>query len=246
MDQSNQNGSLKMPLGSENQENQKDYSGLTPPEPMGSLRNANTQQYSYSPRPTPPKQSVIPPSTQEKPKSNLGPCSLMSGMGLILVIGILVFISWKGWISLGGPATPKPTGSISARPSSSVSPSIQTSPSPELTSSPEVTTNINDQTRKADLSRIKTALDKYGQANNKFPESAVVIRTSETNSLLAQALVPQYLDKLPDDPLAPQYYYGYTSDGLSYELTCILEDKTDPEGNWIGNKIFLYKLTGSL
>ena len=37
------------------------------------------------------------------------------------------------------------------------------------------------------------------------------------------------------DPKHPQKYYGYKSDGESYELTCVLDNSEDSEATKVGN-----------
>ncbi len=252
MDDNNLDEPLKMPES----QGDVDYSNLSAPEPMGGQSSAfsgPTRFARQTPPPAPPAMSVpgttpppaAVPNVQPKPQpmEEPGPRSpflsliLMIFLSLILVAGILVFISWKGWISLGGieklwgggKASPTPTVVLSTEP----------------TSSPSIVANTNDQTRKADLAKIKEALTKYFADNGQFPQAPDGVKTSDMTSALAQGLVPKYLDKLPDDPLAPQYYYGYKSDGQSFELTAVLEDKTDSEGTSIG-QFFIYKLTGSV
>jgi len=236
------NKSLKMP----GEDKRLDYSQLNEPEPIGG-RSAYGQQ--SRPAPMPPNPTGVPPATPNQPSGPLpeegGPRSpwatimLMFILLVILILGVLIFISWKGWISLGG--IEKLWGGGKTSPSPTISASPIASPSPET--SPQITTNINDQTRKSDLSSIKTSLELYYADNNKFPESPTIIKTSDTGSVLAQALVPKYLNKLPDDPLTPRFYYGYESDGQTFELTCVLEDKTDLEGTLIG-QYYIYTLEG--
>ena len=241
------NNSLKMP----GEDRQLDYSQLNQPEPMGGRSSYSRQGPSarpVAPSSVPPPAGV-PPAMPSQPPGPLpeepGPRSpwatimLMFILVVILILGVLVFISWKGWISLGGIEKLWGGGKTSPSPTISVSPTA----SPTFETSPQITTNINDQTRKSDLSSIKTSLELYYADNNQFPESQTIIKTSDTGTLLAQALVPKYLNRLPDDPLAPQFYYGYKSDGQTFELTCVLEDKTDPEGTLVG-QYYIYTLKG--
>lgn len=232
-----------------------DYSNLSAPEPMGGRNNSQvprptsfTRQGPSSAAVPPPNQpptavptvqprpQAPPPVEEPRPRSPIVSVILMIFLSLILVAGILVFLSWKGWISLGG--IEKLWGGGKASPT----PTLITSVEPS--NLPSGTVNTNDQTRKADLAKIKDALTKYFTDNNQFPLAPNGVKTSDSTSVLAQALVPKYLDKLPDDPLAPQYYYGYKSDGESFELTSILEDRNDPEGITLG-QYYIYKLTGS-
>lgn len=243
MDDPEINKPLKMP-----EEGKRiDYSQLSSPEPMGrSSAPPPPPAIGLPPRSPSPSPSPSRPSNGPAPHSSLGSILLMIFLAIVLVAGVLVFFSWKGWISLGGieklwgggKTTPTPTVSVSVAPSPTVSAVVSSSPA----SSPQVNANVNDQTRKADLTKIKEALVKYFAQNNQFPVGE--FKTSDASSILAQDLVPQYIEKLPDDPLAPQFYYGYKSDGKTFELTAVLEDKTDPEGTNVG-QYHIYKLTGS-
>ena len=91
---------------------------------------------------------------------------------------------------------------------------------------------------------IKSGLKDYYLAKSEYPKNATMIKTSDKTSVLAQALVPAYLDSLPDDPQAPQFYYGYKSDGQTFEITAVLEDKSDSSGTIIGS-YNIYKITNS-
>lgn len=98
-----------------------------------------------------------------------------------------------------------------------------------------------DAIRKADLANIKTALDNYKTANGSYPVSLTVTKTDAADTPL-NVLVPDYLSKLPLDPNTPTYYYGYKSDGNTFELTCVLDDSTDSQGAQAGS-FYIYKLT---
>jgi len=215
---------------------------LTPPEPMGG--NApNYQRSAPVSRPVSPVQPMTPPPTPtaenlEVPQKSVGPYLLMGFLILILAAGIILFSAWKGWISFWG------LDKLLGRTGTSPTPTAYISVSPTATTSPEITANINDQTRKKDLTNLKNALKKYFAEKSQYPQSTTIIKTSDSANVLAQALVPTYLEKLPDDPTAPQYYYGYKSDGQTFELTCILEDKSDVAGVPVGS-LNIYKITES-
>lgn len=206
--------------------------GLTPPEPMGGK--------------PPPGQTgevgKIPESDGEK--KPIGSYLLMIGLVLILIFGVLIFAAWKGWISLfgfgGGKPTPSPE--LSAAVSPRISPEFTPGASPET--SPQVTSNVNDETRKKDLANIKNGLKKYFNDKASYPVSSAAVKTSDQTSPLYQALVPTYIESLPNDPLAPSFYYGYKSDGQSFEITCVLEDKSDPSGSLMGG-LNIYKVTNT-
>jgi len=207
---------------------------ITPPEPMGGRPEG--KDGTTSPRPGP-----------EMPKKPLTPILLMIFLVIILILGVLFFASYKGWIAIfgldkffaGSRSSPSPSPSVS------ISPQISPNLSPTVTSSGKVISNVNDETRKKDLGDLKTALKRYYAEKSSYPQSPTMIKTSDKTSILYGALVPAYLEKLPDDPLAPQYYYGYKSDGQSFELTAALEDKSDPSGNLSSGGLNIYKITNS-
>ena len=111
---------------------------------------------------------------------------------------------------------------------------------------PTDTAEGRDKQRKSDLKEIQDVLLAYKAENGNYPStSGLIEKTKDATSNLKTALVPKYLESLPLDPLADKYYYGYKSaDGLSYELTSILEVKTDPEGEEVSG-YWIYKLTGN-
>lgn len=230
MDQSNPDekpGSLKMP---QEEEQRIDYSILNQPEPMGGSGGSTER-----PKSLPQKSST--PSHLEPPHRPIVPLLLMVFLALIVVAAVLVFFSWKGWIKIGQNFWQKTT------PAPTASPTVTTSPSIE--NSPEIIANVNDQARKSDLENIQQALKRYFVDKGSFPSTnGSLVKTSDSESILAKALVPTYLEKLPDDPLAPKDFYGYKSDGASYELTCILEDTSDPAGFKNGD-LYLYKITNT-
>ena len=144
---------------------------------------------------------------------------------VVLFLGVLIFASWQGWISLGG---------IDKLWNRTATTSVPTATTVD-------TANLNDKTRKSDLTALKVALKGYYQAQQSYPEAAIMQKTSDTTSVLS-ALIPTYIATLPVDPLSPTYYYGYKSDGKTFELTAVLEDATDPAGIQVGT-LYLYKVT---
>ena len=216
---------------------------ISPPESMGGNQ---PQTSSKSGTPTvsePPSQQQMPTqSGLETPKKSAGSYILLIFLFIVLVLGIIFFAAWRGWISnswtdrIFGPAT-TPTPIVTSTPT----PTWEASPT--ITSSPEIISNVNDETRKQDLATIKDALEKYFSDNSQYPVSISIVKTSDISSILAQELIPTYMSSLPDDPMAPQYYYGYISeDGTSFELTCVLEDKSDVSGTLV-DSINIYKVT---
>lgn len=99
-----------------------------------------------------------------------------------------------------------------------------------------------DTQRKADLASIAKALESYHSAQGRYPQVLAAGKISSTDGTLYSSLVPTYLTTLPLDPKSPTNYYGYKSDGTTYNLTCVLEDTTDTAGKLVGS-IYLYTLS---
>lgn len=87
-------------------------------------------------------------------------------------------------------------------------------------------TRARNAKRIADLQALKSALSLYYKDHKKDPISPSMTKI-EPGHILEKALVPKYIFSLPQDPLYPQFYYGYKSDGKSYELTAKLEAPKD-------------------
>jgi len=123
------------------------------------------------------------------------------------------------------PATPEPTPSPTPVPEAAREPV----PSPQ---------GAGDSERIADLDNLRAQLLIYYIANASYPstdgEIEKILSDTVQDSMLYTALVPVYLPVLPVDP-NPSFYYGYSSDGTSYELTSVLEDKDNPECVLVGD-----------
>jgi len=97
-----------------------------------------------------------------------------------------------------------------------------------------------DARRKADLKQIKAALEQYADdSKGEYPASN---DDSKDGVFLPVLKEKNYMAKVPVDPLNPTYYYKYVTDGKSYALTCVLENKDDPEGKKSGD-FNIYTLT---
>ena len=89
----------------------------------------------------------------------------------------------------------------------------------------------------SNLQKIRTS---YLQDNHSSEEFDQIDRDE---SVVAQALIPDYLTAMPNDPLTDRNFYGYRSaDGRKYDLTCIIEDQSDPQAKKVGS-IYLFYLT---
>jgi hypothetical protein len=154
------------------------------------------------------------------PKSNV---VLYIVLAVLVVAGLIFLAAWMGRIDFGKIlGTKKPTATSTAPVVTPAKPAV----------------NQNDATRKTDLGNLKTALEKYYSVNQTYPVSATLTKTSDANSPLT-VLVPTYISSLPLDPLSPNSFYGYKSDGKSYQISAILENKSDFSGQMVGTN-FLY------
>ncbi len=104
---------------------------------------------------------------------------------------------------------------------------------------------MRDTQRMENIVKIKEALDNYAKENKGFypkTEGAEKISDAVSSSFLALQN-GNYISKLYVDPLPDKYFYGYFSDGKSYELTTVLEkqkDKCVQEGD-----VCVYRLSGT-
>lgn len=156
---------------------------------------------------------------------------------ILISVGALIILGGGGWgvyTLLNKPAAEKtPVPTTSEEPITTGT----TVPTPTLTAAQQ-----RDQTRKADLTEIKNALETYFIDIGAYPKTTGIEKTNAAVSNLKTALVTTYTTVLPIDPQDPTFYYGYKSDGTTYELTSILEDQNDPLGE-VSGSYFIQKIT---
>lgn len=94
-----------------------------------------------------------------------------------------------------------------------------------------------DNQRKLDLAEIARAIEEYAKFNKgEYPVTVGYEKISDKNNVLNQILRRDgYLTKEYADPSSGASFYGYKSDGKSYELTAVLENKNDISCMNIGN-----------
>lgn len=99
------------------------------------------------------------------------------------------------------------------------------------------TSDERDNQRVKDLNDISFAIDEYSKFNeNEYPATGGYEKISDENSYIYKFLRQEgYLKKNYKDPLSNAYFYGYKSDGKSYELTAAFEDVNDPRCKNIGD-----------
>ncbi len=87
-----------------------------------------------------------------------------------------------------------------------------------------------DRTRKNDLKALELALELYYDDNGFFPESLA-------------SLTPDYVIRIPNDPLNPQYSYQYEMiSPVSYALEAVIESEGDPDDLKDGSEDHLYQV----
>ncbi len=204
----------------------------TPPTvPPATPTVTSTSSFGSSPIPDLTGPSSAPAGSSSSPVM-MEPAGKKSNVVLYLVLAVLVIggaifaASWFHLIDLGAIlGIKKPT------------------PTPSVVITPEPVVNQNDAQRKTDLANLKTALQRYYNDKQSYPVATTSTKTSDPDTAL-KVLVPTYVSSLPLDPLSPNNYYSYKSDGKTFQLTSILEDRTDPAGVIIGN-YFIYTVTES-
>lgn len=143
---------------------------------------------------------------------------------ILLILGGVVFAAWEGWLNWG------PLNKLLGKTTSSETATTTTTEKPV----------DNDTTRKKDITTIKDALKQYYQANQTYPISTTVDKSNSPTTIL-NALVPTYLKSIPQDPVSSRYF-GYKSDGKTFELTAVLDNTSDPAGIKSGN-YYIYRVT---
>lgn len=104
-----------------------------------------------------------------------------------------------------------------------------------------VRAKARDSQRKADLKKVQTALELYFADNRAYPTSGSAspgpYSWERITGRIDNALVPDYIDPIPEDPSPSgsdsnpcsnpnNYRYNYYSDGDRYFLTAIMEVPT--------------------
>lgn len=102
---------------------------------------------------------------------------------------------------------------------------------------------VKDAERKIYLAELTKALKAYYEKNNQYPISKGLEMTNNSLCVLKELVPDYYIFELPIDPLDPEFYYTYKSDGFVYTLTARLENLED-EDCVMENGICLYSIEG--
>lgn len=91
-----------------------------------------------------------------------------------------------------------------------------------------------DEQRISDLDSISLMLWRYKEKNGSYPASDLVVKLNENNGTVSEIRSANDGKDIPTDPVE-KYYYGYKSDGETYELSAVLENKNDKRCEVEGN-----------
>jgi len=86
-----------------------------------------------------------------------------------------------------------------------------------------------DARRQADLTTLASALELYKDSKGSYPSTNNLLsRMDSSNIPCREFIAGDFLSRCPSDPTGLPSFYGYKSDGSSYELTAVLENLNDP------------------
>jgi len=147
---------------------------------------------------------------------------------VILLAVWLIFLKGKG--GLPGPANPPTPSAVN----NSISNQNIVSPSAAA---------ARDNRRKSDLNQLQLALEMYYNTKGSYPVSEQTSMSTQEgflNELVSEGIIAS----VPQDPKAGEgWYYGYRSDGKSYELSARLENTSDPACQMTSSGYCLYFIT---
>lgn len=104
----------------------------------------------------------------------------------------------------------------------------------------------NDAARKEDLLRIKEIIEKnYGGEKGKYPLSYGLVKLNDKLSNVYDLIMHNIGKEKILDPKHPEYYYGYISDGNSFELSARFENMDDNDCEIVGESLCIYRIDSS-
>lgn len=233
--------------------------GYVPPQPPPVINPLNDSA-NVTAAETPNYTSSIPPALS----SDLGVAAEGAGRRapnkkilLVLVFVLLLLgIVGGGAFALMSGLIKNPFGADTAQvpvvttppPAEPTPPPPDTQPIPEPSPAPEPPpVQSNDDMRVADINVLATGLNSYGVSHAAvYPSTGnQLIHVGPTNTPCFELIAENFIPACPSDPLGEPAFYGYKSDGVSYELTAKLDDSacTRP-GAVLNGSICLYSVKG--
>lgn len=101
----------------------------------------------------------------------------------------------------------------------------------------------NDAKRISEINTLKLALTMYHNENGSYPVTQGMEKTNDKNSAIYKLInSSKYITTIPVDPLDPNYFYGYKSDGKIFELSARLENLENTQCKKISPDVCLYIL----
>jgi hypothetical protein len=97
-----------------------------------------------------------------------------------------------------------------------------------------------DEQRISDLDSISLMLWHYKEQRGNYPISDSVINLNENNNITSEIKSANASEEIPEDP-SEKYFYDYKSDGETYELSAVFENKNDARCE-IMNSFCIYRL----
>jgi len=99
-----------------------------------------------------------------------------------------------------------------------------------------------DQERKNDLHEVEVALEKYYDENDSYFVSEKGIKLNDESSEIYSILKEYISVDNFQDPINPEYYYVYKSNGSFFELSARFENLNDDDCEMINENICIYKI----
>ncbi len=141
----------------------------------------------------------------------------------ILIFSVGGYFIWKSFSGSGSSSAPFP------------------SPTPGGSISPE---DARDDQRIKDILYLSGIIDIYNldHDGHVFIAKEGQKISDEGSAVFRELKDSGYLDKALKDPVPDKYYYGYYSDGHTYELTAVLENKSSGKCEIFGD-LCVYKIS---
>ncbi len=164
---------------------------------------------------------------------------------LVLILIVVGVVGGGAFALLSGKLGPKTTPPPAVQPT----PTPEPTPVPEPTPEPEpVPVQSNDDVRVSNVDVLATGLNSYFSLNGMYPgTNGDLVHVAATASPCVELLSLNLIPACPSDPAGEPSFYGYKSDGVTFELTAKLDDTVCARSGVVAaGAICLYKVVGPL
>lgn len=166
------------------------------------------------------KKDKLPPDCSTK---HQGKIKIIAALGALIVILFILFSALSGFsFDKLKDETDMPFGSYFQNKTGEKNNTSKKASNNETLSEIE----RRDEQRISDLDSVSLMLWHYKERNGIYPTSSSVVDLSKDKVVATWIESANDGKKIPTDPMG-KYYYGYKSDGETYELSAVLEDKND-------------------